>query len=344
MLFRKKNNDSAAPEGAEAAVLLSKRRMTLTILECAVVLLVLGLALSAYLSNAWYANNREVDANDNSITSASATTSLFISPGTTVDNNYYTARSVSWTDANLFPISTSDCANWWYVSAFTPVEAANGMYTAQASAYTKATAAETESATYTGSFTATYDNTLDGDGKVAYVVSKYMLYTNNESLDVWLDPTNPIVVSYATNNVTAKQLLNALRIGVKVGGTLKFIYAPVAESITDGTGNSAVTYAANTYFAVTDEDTVGTCSAVITDLSAYKATASGNTSDPYSAGTGTGATKLCTTTPDGVQVEIYVWLEGTDAQAMLGKSDEDLKGINITVNYVGVTPTPTANP
>jgi hypothetical protein len=154
-----------------------------------------------------------------------------------------------------------------------------------------------------------------------------MLYTNVGTLAVYLDPDDPITVQYGANNPTVK-LMNALRVGVMVDDTLKFVYAPVTES---GNGNSSGS-AADTFQAVSSATAVAS-TAVLTNLDTYKATATGDTSAPYSGGS---ATSLGNADTAGLPVKIFVWLEGTDAQAILGESDNDLQGINVSLKYVGV--------
>ena len=47
------------------------------------------------------------------------------------------------------------------------------------------------------------------------------------------------------------------------------------------------------------------------------------------------ANKLATATGTGTPVQIYVWLEGTDAQAILSKSD-NASGLKLSVYFTGV--------
>ncbi len=340
MLFKKNNAqpNPAEPQKAETPAEIEaefrqqfRKKLRFQIVLMAICFFTLCTSTYAYVTQAWYSNNREVTNADNSITSDVATNSLFISPGTTVDGLYSIGLVKTWPNtAKLFPISTRDCSTWWYVDTFAPaLNDAGTAYVAKATHYTSASATVTDGV-------ATYNNTLDGDGKVAYVVSEYMLYTSKDPLDVYLDPTTPITVSYEDPD-GSKNLKGALRIGVVVGGTMKFIYAPDAES---GTGNSTGQSTANTFYGVTDATTVGTLAtsnAVITSLTGFQATATGSDIEPYAKGS---ATALGQATAAGVQVRVYVWLEGTDAQAMLGVSDNDLQGINVTVKYVGVTPAP----
>ena len=39
---------------------------------------------------------------------------------------------------------------------------------------------------------------------------------------------------------------------------------------------------------------------------------------------------------NGLIVDVYIWLEGTDAQAIQGQSSNDKGTLTITINYVGI--------
>jgi len=326
----KKNQDvhTQTPERetpAAGALLLSRKRITLMIIECAVVLTALSAAVFAWFNSAaWYANNKEVEGSDNSIQSEVATTSLFISAGSTVDNAWNMALEKTWgADGKLYPISTRDCSTWWYVSEFGLVwNNAHTAATAQATDYTSVTTASGITET---SGVATYTNSLEQATKVAYLMSEYMLYTNNGTLDVYLDPTAPITVEYGAAQ-GSRNLLGALRVAIVAGtgnSAVTILYAPVAES---GTGNSAGA-TADTFYAVASANSVSTIT--MSTIATYQA---GGTDPNFTAGT----TSLGAATTSGLPVKVYVWLEGTDAQAMLGVSDDDTVGINVNVKYVGV--------
>ena len=109
--------------------------------------------------------------------------------------------------------------------------------------------------------------------------------------------------------------------GIKTGDTL-LIYAPVQE---EG-GYKAVTGANTTADAtnVYDGNTI----------SAWQVT---QTEDGYTVPANK-ANKLATATNIGTQVQIYVWLEGTDAQAILSKSD-NASGLKLSVYFTGVEAT-----
>ena len=103
--------------------------------------------------------------------------------------------------------------------------------------------------------------------------------------------------------------------GIKTEDTL-LLYAPVRE---DGgykavTGTNTTADAANVYDGTT--------------ISEWQVT---QTEDGYTLP----KNKLATATGTGTPVQIYVWLEGTDAQAILSKSD-NASGLKLSVYFTGV--------
>ena len=187
----------------------------------------------------------------------------------------------------LYPISTNNCTDWWYITG--------GVGTAET--FAKATAQ-----------TYTYNN----KEYTAYSVGSYILYTDGDSLDVYLGTGG---ITLTTTRTAGKSLSAALRAGVKAGNTL-LIYAPVQE---DGgykavTGANTPADAANVY----DGATISKWQVIQTE-------------DGYIRPT----EKLATATSAGTQVQIYVWLEGTDAQAILSKSD-NASGLKLSVYFTGV--------
>ncbi len=310
-----------------------KLMIVMQLVECSIALIIFACGIFAYMTKAWYANNRETSGKNSTVTSAT-TTSLFIERGTTLPTprNHYTTVSHQWANtAALYPISTKDCANWWYASKFENVSDGNGNTTLQATQYTQLTAGATASTTVVAedSNVGTYLNALEGSAsRVAYLYEDYMLYTTDQDLAVYLHPTNPITVSYQQNNTTARQLDQALRVAIVVGdgnSTLKLFYAPVTET---ESGNSA--NAVEGYSNVKDATTVEAF--LMTNLATYQAAAVQG--DPYTFTAGT--TSLGTAGTSGLHVRVYIWLEGTDAQALIGVSDKDIKGINVNVSFVGV--------
>ena len=310
-----------------------KLMIVLQLVECSIALVIFACGVFAYMTKAWYAKNRELTGENSSVTSAS-TTSMFIERGTTLPEpkNYYTSVSHQWAStAALYPISTKDCANWWYASKFENVSDGNGNTTLQATQYTQLTAGATASTTVVAEADSvgTYLNALEGSAsRVAYLYEDYMLYTTDQDLAVYLHPTNPITVAYQSNGTTARQLNEALRVAIVVGdgnSALKLFYAPTTET---GKGNSAN--------AVTGFSNVKNATEVeaftMSTISNYQAAAVQG--DPYTFTAGTNS--LGTAGTSGLHVRVYIWLEGTDAQALIGVSDKDIKGINVNVSFVGV--------
>ena len=142
-------------------------------------------------------------------------------------------------------------------------------------------------------------------------MGNYLLYTDGDPLDVYLGTGG---ITLTTIGTAGKSLSEALRVGIKAGNTL-LIYAPVRE---EG-GYKAVT-GTNTTAPATVYDG--------TNISAWQVT---QTEDGYIRPT----EKLATATSAGTQVQIYVWLEGTDAQAILSKSD-NASGLKLSVYFTGV--------
>lgn len=256
-------------------------------MKLAAVLLVLIPAVVVYLSSAWFARNTEVTGGGASVSVVKPGASLYIAAGNTVPtDSHATTAEISMRD-DLYPISTNNCADWWYITG--------GVGTAET--FEKATAQ-----------TYTYNN----KEYTAYSVGSYILYTDGEPLDVYLGTGG---ITLTTTGAAGKSLSEALRVGVRAGDTL-LIYAPVQE---DG-GYKAVTGANTTADATNVYDYI--------NISAWQVI---QTEDGYIRPT----EKLATATSVGTPVQIYVWLEGTDAQAILSKSD-NASGLKLSVYFTGV--------
>ena len=275
-----------APQTAQQ--LSVQLRLAKTTVKLAAVLLVLIPAVVVYLSSAWFARNTEVTGGGASVSVVKPGASLYIAAGSTVptDNHATTAEIRMAND--LYPISTSNCTDWWYITG--------GVGTAE---------------TFAQATTQTY--TYNEKTYTAYSVGTYILYTDGEPLDVYLG-TGGITL---TTGAAGKSLSEALRVGIRAGDTL-LIYAPVQE---EG-GYKAVT-GAN---ATADADNVYDG----TTISEWQVT---QTEDGYTVPAN--KNKLATATGTGTPVQIYVWLEGTDAQAILSKSD-NASGLKLSVYFTGV--------
>lgn len=276
-----------APQTAQQ--LSVQLRLAKTTVKLAAVLLVLIPAVVVYLSSAWFARNTEVTGGGASVSVVKPGASLYITAGNAVPtDNHATTAEISM-QGELYPISTSNCIDWWYITG--------GVGTAE---------------TFEKTTTQTY--TYNGKNYTAYSVGSYLLYTDGEPLDVYLGAGG---ITVTTTGTAGKSLSEALRVGVKAGDTL-LIYAPVQE---EG-GYKAVTGANTTADAANVYDS--------TTISAWQVT---QTEDGYTVPAK--ANKLATATSAGTPVQIYVWLEGTDAQAILSKSD-NASGLKLSVYFTGV--------
>ena len=311
-----------------------KKQLRRQIISMALCLVIITIAAVAFVTQAWFAMNREATGNENSIVSDTPGASLYIRDSADTTTAFATEVTKSASGA-LFPSSTADLSNWYYASGFTyntsTVTGSGYKYTVNtpiANAYTLISP-------FTDAAAGTYANAYEGNTRVAYYKSSNNLYTTKDTLDLYLDSTNPITVSYADNATAQKQLLNALRVGIAVGGTMKLIYAPLAES---GTGNSNGS-SADTFYYISGGNLTNANSVVKTtsSLTPFLAQKKANSDVLYEAASGS-PTPLGTATTSGVNVDVYVWLEGTDAQALYGLADNDIKGINVTIHYVGVEP------
>lgn len=275
-----------APQTAQQ--LSVQLRLAKTTVKLAAVLLVLIPAVVVYLSSAWFARNTEVTGGGASVSVVKPGASLYIAAGSTVPTgNHATTAEIKMADY-LYPISTNNCTDWWYITG--------GVGTAET--FAKATAQ-----------TYTYNN----KEYTAYSVGSYILYTDGDPLDVYLGAGG---ITLTTTGTAGKSLSEALRVGVKTEDTL-LLYAPVQE---DGG-----------YKAVTGANTTG--AANVYDGATISAWQVIQTEDGYTVPAN--ANKLATATSAGTPVQIYVWLEGTDAQAILSKSD-NASGLKLSVYFTGV--------
>ena len=274
-----------APQTAQQ--LSVQLRLAKTTVKLAAVLLVLIPAVVVYLSSAWFARNTEVTGGGASVSVVKPGASLYITAESTVPADSHATTAEIKMEEYLYPISTSNCTDWWYITG--------GVGTAET--FEKATAP-----------TYTYNN----KEYTAYSVGSYILYTDGDPLDVYLGAGG---ITLTTTGTAGKSLSEALRVGIKAGNTL-LIYAPVQE---DG-GYKAVTGANTTADATNVYDGA--------TISKWQVT---QTEDGYTPP----ANKLATATNIGTQVQIYVWLEGTDAQAILSKSD-NASGLKLSVYFTGV--------
>jgi hypothetical protein len=327
------------PSGVSSAA-AAKAELTKTAVKLAGILLLVCLAAVAYLSRAWYINNQQVQASD-IVTSVAGVDSLYISATKPGDTPGYLSSATGAMAGSLYPISTNDCQNWYYAIRWDGDQAVGYEQAADITVTQNKTTVEVTVETTgdtdaeqitteqeTNSYTGTYTSPF-GVTQTAYNRTDYWLYTAGEDIVVSLDEEEPVTVGYASpNKDRTKDLPGALRVAIVTweddDPVVQYVYA-MEES---GTGNSQGT-AADTLYAIAVPES--TASPAPTPAP----TAAAHTELPES---------ICTATKEGVMVSVYVWLEGTDAQAVLDTSDNETDGVSIGVHFVGTLPESTSSP
>lgn len=297
-------------------------------------------------SIAWFANNKEIRANDSMISTGTPSASLFIANGNSIDGNYYNAVSLGASEG-LYPISTVDCKDWYYASDWKSVLANPGSPTDKttkvvACGYTKVDSVVFADAGGAAKYTA------DSRDYYAYYKHTVNVYTDRESLDVYLNPDDPIRVSYFSDDYTAEQraaankIASALRIAVTYTDNidqehLLVYYIPESES---GTGNSAGAKT-DTYQGIN-----GTAETNIIDISEYytQSTIGSITAEPMPDVAREYQKKSDSLllgkadSETGLVLNTYVWLEGTDAQTLKDITAGISDGLQVVLSVVGVEP------
>lgn len=304
---------------------------------------VAALVVIGVLTLAWFANNKVVSGQNSSVTVETPMPSLFIALGESATKDYYNsvAGSAGNGSKGLYPISTVDCKKWYYAkeweSEVVPSEeGGDGIATRPVvSGYGEVVAQnETDMAvTYTDSFNKSH---------TAYYKQPFNVYTDRDSLDVYFNPDDPITVSYADSVTTdagkaeADKIMKALRIAIvdDSTGDILVYYVPEAE---DGKGNSKNSVV-NKYQGIkgTTADDIGIIasyfdSETIKEITAVKSTENANEYTIQAK-----SLKLGTADNKGIVLDMYVWLEGTDAQALKTITAGIDFPVAVTFSLVGV--------
>ena len=294
---------------------------------------------------AWFVSNTRVQANMSSVSATSATPNLLIVNGATSTGTTWTAKKegglttssiASTTATALYPASTNDIKTWWAVNSWTTdsgATVANGYYNPTIQEVNANTAGDIKAGQYSQGA-----NTLN-----AYQVATYSVYTTTGSVELNLDPESPITVAVDQQKETATGtgFKDALRVGIAVDGQLKVVYAPTDNEKDSAKGNDKD--------AVTGWRTVKDASN--TEKASY-ITLAGNTFTGWTATKGTDGSytkatnKLADVDSNGKVVQVYVWLEGTDSDCIVGKADaaSDDDTYKVTLNFVGATVTANSEP
>ena len=319
---------------------IRKLRKELIISIISVIVAAVALSSSTY---AWYVANNTVKAKTSTIT---ATTNGFILQITTSDKGgvQHGGSQESLTAFSkgevLSPASTDDILDNWYVC-----KSWNGRGNV-VSYYTPDFSTGTKPGNYK-------ENNQD---YFAYIKSDYILYTITETgtADVYLDASDgaPIVVT-ADTGTGVSTVINSMRVAITtqkldadgktaIGPeTLRVVYSPQNET---GIGNDEA--GLDGWSCISNVDGANKPIAA-----SYPHIYAGNYVDQNNknwATTKQGDSEYYTVPDnsipikekvgyDGVAVHVYIWMEGTDADCVNGKSIEnDDSQYSVTVKFAGV--------
>lgn len=319
---------------------IRKLRKELIISIISVIVAAVALSSSTY---AWYVANNTVKAKTSTIT---ATTNGFILQITTSDKGgvQHGGSQESLTAFSkgevLSPASTDDILNNWYVC-----KSWNGRGNV-VSYYTPDFSTGTKPGNYK-------ENNQD---YFAYIKSDYILYTITETgtADVYLDASDgaPIVVT-ADTGTGVSTVINSMRVAITtqkldadgktaIGPeTLRVVYSPQNET---GIGNDEA--GLDGWSCISNVDGVNKPIAA-----SYPHIYAGNYVDQNNKNWAITKQRDSEyyTVPDnsipikekvgydGVAVHVYIWMEGTDADCVNGKSIEnDDSQYSVTVKFAGV--------
>lgn len=311
-----------AERSPETAALVKKYRKQIAV---TLILCLISIGVIAGATAAWYANNKKVSASDANITSETPTASLYIAKGNTNDKAYYTSVNASASDpANkgLYPISTVDCKNWYYVSGWKAVDKGDnsGSLIPMASSYTLVNNPTAEG------MVVTYTDAVTNKEHVAYYKQPFTIYTDRDSLDVYLAGLD------VSAQGDAAKLQSGLRIAItNETGELLLYYAPNSES---GTGNSLHALTGKyTGIKGTGEADIQEIPTTLSDLSGILATPVAGSTTEYNVA---GLTSFGAANTTGLVLNTYVWLEGTDAQTLGHITGGITEPLSVTFTFVGV--------
>ena len=311
------------------AVAAAKMEFTRRLVFTGFVLSLTCLASFAYISRAWFANNKNVNANNASVTTETSTASLFINAGTSPNGLYEMEAEVinKEKEIHLFPISTVNCKDWYYVNGWKRSEGK-----VFANSYAKATDIDADGMYY---------NEYEERNLCAYSLAQFDVYTNVGSMEVYLDPEDPITVTYPGDS--EKQIDKAVRIGLVAdtggkGEELVMVYAPAESQVGNSYGQSELKFYAVGGTGTGDLQLAENCYTISSDWTQYAAKKKDGFNDQYEKN-GEDSKLICTTDNAGQVVSVYIWLEGTDGETVLGVSENgDIinDGLSVHLKLVGV--------
>ena len=314
----------------------SSKSLKTQLVAAAVSVVLSAFALSA-ATYAWYVANTKVSATTSTI---SATTNGFIlqidelSKGAQHGGEQKSLEAQT-TGATLSPSSTDDLKNWYVCNGWNNQGLVTDYSTPNFSTTAKALPGEYEVA---------------GKKYNAFIKSDYIVYTITDTgtADVYLDASDgPPITIQAVGGDVSETMVGSLRVAITTqeigpGGklgigeeNLRVVYAMCDEK---GKGNDATAIAGWTSIQnINGKPTL--------EKATYRHIYAGGTdgwvatkgdSGDYSVAAGT---KPIATGVGykGIAVHVYIWMEGTDADCVNGKSIEDsLTTYNVSVKLAGV--------
>jgi len=303
-------------------------------------LLVLSTAASVSGTVAWFSVNSTVSATG-MVVQAKAEAGLLISADKSTNSWDDSDASKYSTAVGLVPTSTSTLGTWYHaVSTSASNYAASSigysvLDTAAGNGKIQVTTQNLASATTNAVANITYAES----GKTAdyqasedtgyYLMTKFYIKSSGDAISV--DATNNwlAINNITLGGITASQDLDAsLRVGVKIGEAVRII-APFAAASgrSENTSAETITYNVNTSSSTT----------------AYKGTLAANGSynpDLNTGWTGTIPAKTATS-PDSLEVDIYLWYEGEDGNCMSDNVIATLDTLQVSVGFELATTAPT---
>lgn len=314
----------------------SSKSLKTQLVAAAVSVVLSAFALSA-ATYAWYVANTKVSATTSTI---SATTNGFILQIDELKNGAQhggeqKSLEAQTTGATLSPSSTDDLKNWYVCNGWNNQGLVTDYSTPNFSTTAKALPGEYEVA---------------GKKYNAFIKSEYIVYTITDTgtADVYLDASNgaPVTIDAVGGDVS-ETMVGSLRVAIttqEIGrdgksGTgpedLRVVYAIHNET---GKGNDA--NAIEGWTSIQNKGGTPTL-----DQATYRHIFTGGT-DGWIATKGTNGDYSVAdgTQPiakgvgyKGVAVHVYIWMEGTDADCVNGKSIENsLTTYNVSVKLAGV--------
>lgn len=304
-----------------------KRQLIAAILM--VVVSAVALSSSTY---AWFISNRTVKGTTSTISAISDDTVLQIVEGLTPDHGSG-STIVAVTGHPITPASTDDI-NTWYI----PQQWVDSL--------TKVKAYKQPTFTVQDEY-GIYDGKYSDGGKdyYAYNVKTFTLYTIRDtgSADVYLDADaegGAIVVTRLVDGAqvpVTDKVAACLRVGIVIDDALKFVYAPVEPT---GHGNDVFSINNNLTGWTVVKDATSTKTASYEHISgsdisdwAIKRVPGSKYYDPATAGSHKIAENV---DYNGVKFQIYIWMEGTDADCNGPNITGDESEYSVSVHLAGV--------